>query len=390
MNRILHALALLLTISLNACQDMKKKEEHRAALNDSMVLTLPAAAGFSASVDGKDVSLYSLKNREGMQVLLTNYGATVVSITAKDRSGRWADVALGYDDLAGYQGGRSYFGAIVGRYANRIARGKFSLDGKAYSLFTNNGPNSLHGGKKGFDKVIWDAAETPGSVSFHYLGRNGEEGYPGNLDVTVTYTLSDSNTLAIDYKATTDKATVLNLSNHTYFNLRGQGNGDILGHQLQLFADAFTPVDSTLIPTGEIRKVAGTAFDFTTPHTIGERVNATEQQIVFGKGYDHNFVLMESGKAVDGNLRPVAIVKEPESGRVMAVSSNQPAVQFYCGNFLDGSEKGKGSAYGHRTGFCLETQHYPDGPNQPGFPSTVLKPGQVYSFKTVYAFSVSK
>jgi len=388
MKKTILPLAVSLALTLHSCQTMNKEEEKKDAVKSTTPLALPVFSRFETVVDGQAVKLYELSNKAGMQVLLTNYGATVVSITAPDKNGNWADVALGYDDLAGYQGGKSYFGAIVGRYANRIAKGKFKLEGKEYSLFTNDGQNTLHGGKKGFDKVVWEAKEAPGSISFHYLSKDGEEGYPGNLDVTVTYTLTDSNALAIDYKATTDKATVLNLSNHTYFNLHGQGNGDILGHQLQLFADAFTPVDSVLIPTGKVEKVAGTPFDFTTSHTIGERVNAADQQIVFGKGYDHSFVL--TAKAVVGEQHPVARVTEPESGRVMEVTSDQPAVQFYCGNFLNGSEKGKGSAYQKRTGFCLETQHYPDSPNQPGFPSSVLKPGETFTSKTVYTFSVSK
>ena len=372
----------------SSCQQAAEKkvsltdEEH-----DSTTINLPLPAGFSRQVDGKEVKLYGLENRNGMEVLLTNYGATVISLSAPDRNGKMADILLGYDSLGGYQGGKSYFGAIVGRYANRIAKGKFKLDGKEYSLFTNNGPNSLHGGRKGFDKVVWDAAAEGNTVRFHHLSKDGEEGYPGNLDVTVTYTLSDSNSLTIDYRATTDKATVLNISNHAYFNLGGQGSGDILGHELQLFADAYTPVDSTLIPNGKVVKVAGTPFDFTTPHTIGERVNADDEQIRFGKGYDHNFVLRAKA---DGQMHPVARVVEPQSGRVLEVSSDQPAVQFYCGNFLNGTERGKGSVYGHRTGFCLETQHYPDSPNQPGFPSTVLKPVQTFTSKTVWAFSVVK
>jgi aldose 1-epimerase len=388
MKKMTAAIATAFALTLFACQSSPEKANPETApVKDSVTLVLPATSGFERTVDGQAVKLYSLSNRKGMQVLLTNYGATVVSLTMPDKNGKWADILLGYDSLEGYQSGKSYFGAIVGRYANRIAKGRFKLEGKEYSLFTNNGPNSLHGGKKGFDKVVWEAKEGPGSISFHHLSKDGEEGYPGNLDVTVTYTISDSNTLAIDYKATTDKATVLNISNHAYFNLRGQGNGDILGHQLQLFADAYTPVDSGLIPTGKIPKVAGTPFDFTSPHTIGERVNADDEQIKFGKGYDHNFVL---NAKPDGSLHPVARVTEPESGRVLEVSSDQPAVQFYCGNFLDGSEKGKGSVYHHRTGFCLETQHYPDSPNQPGFPSTVLKPGQTFSSRTVWSFSVGK
>ncbi len=379
---------ILLICGLNACKNPeadKMKNEHVPVTSSPAV---PDPAAFMDTLDGRSIAMYTLKNKDGMEIRLTNYGASIVSILMKDRDGKWADIALGYDSLQGYRKGKSYFGAIVGRYANRVAKGRFSLNGKKYTLSTNNGPNSLHGGKKGFDKVAWEAKESTGSIRFHYLSRDGEEGYPGNLDVEVTYTLSDSNTLAIDYKATTDRSTVLNISNHTYFNLRGQGNGDILGHQLQLFADSFTPVDSTLIPTGEVRKVAGTAFDFTTPHTIGERVGASDEQITFGKGYDHNFVLTD--RTASGSLRAVAKVTEPEFGRMMQIFSTEPAVQFYCGNFLDGSEIGKGSVYEYRTGLCLETQHYPDSPNQPSFPTVVLNPGQTYSSRTVYVFSVVK
>jgi aldose 1-epimerase len=379
---------ILLICGFNACKNPEADKMKNELVSVTPSPSVPDPAAFTDTLDGRSIALYTLKNKDGMEIRLTNYGASIVSILMKDRDGKWADIALGYDSLQGYRKGKSYFGAIVGRYANRIAKGRFSLNGQKYTLSTNNGPNSLHGGKRGFDKVAWEAEESTGSIRFHYFSRDGEEGYPGNLDVEVTYTLSDSNTLAIDYKATTDRSTVLNISNHTYFNLRGQGNGDILGHQLQLFADSFTPVDSTLIPTGEVRKVAGTAFDFTTPHTIGERVGASDEQITFGKGYDHNFVLTD--RTSPGSLRAVAKVTEPESGRMMQIFSTEPAVQFYCGNFLDGSEMGKGSVYEHRTGFCLETQHYPDSPNQPSFPTVVLKPGQTYGSRTVYVFSVVK
>jgi aldose 1-epimerase len=301
-----------------------------------------------------------------------------------DKNGKKDDVVFGYDSLQGYYNGRAYFGCVAGRYANRIANGQFRLDGKTYDLAKNNGPNSLHGGLKGFDKVVWTAKQDDGGLTLTYTSKDGEEGYPGNLTVTVMYSLKNDNSLQIDYSAVTDKATLVNVTNHSYFNLEGQGQGDILDHELQFNADGFTPVDSTLIPTGEIRKVAGTPFDFTSPHKIGERINDTSDlQIKYGLGYDHNFVL--NGET--GKMKLAARVKAPISGRIMEVHTTEPGVQFYSGNFLNGSEKGKGSVYGYRTGFCLETQHFPDSPNQPSFPSAVLKPGEEYRSTTVFKFS---
>jgi aldose 1-epimerase len=347
---------------------------------------------FGATAEGVPVDLYTLTNASGMEVRAITYGGIILSLRVPDRAGKLGDVVLGYDAIDGYLKASPYFGSIIGRYGNRIARGRFTLDGKEYTLAANNGPNALHGGLKGFDKVIWRAEpfekDEGVGVVFSYTSPDGEEGYPGKLEATVTYTLDDANKLTFDYRAVTDKATPVNLTQHSYFNLAGDGKGDILGHELMLKAKSFTPVDSTLIPTGEIRSVAGTPFDFTTPHTIGERIGADDEQIRFGGGYDHNFVL---DRDAGDSLQLAARVYEPTSGRVMEVSTTEPGVQFYSGNFLDGSITGKaGHVYRHRTGFCLETQHYPDSPNKPGFPPTILKPGEEYRSRTVYAFSVRK
>ncbi len=343
---------------------------------------------FGTTADGKTADLYTLKNKNGMQVSITNFGATVVSIMAPDKAGKMADVALGYDDLAGYELNKNYLGVLVGRYGNRIAHGKFSIDGTEYTLAKNNGENSLHGGIKGFNKAMWDATDVSkggeAAVEMKYVSKDGEEGYPGNLSVTVVYTLTNKNELKIDYSATTDKKTVVNLTNHTYFNLAGQGNGDILKQELMINADTFTPVDSGLIPTGELKKVEGTPFDFRKATAIGGRIEANDEQIKLGGGYDHNFVL--NRKPATG-LSLAARVSDPSSGRTMEVWTTEPGVQFYTGNFLDGSFKGKGGiAYQKRTAFCLETQHFPDSPNHPSFPTTLLKPGEKYHTTTVYKF----
>jgi aldose 1-epimerase len=338
--------------------------------------------------DGSPVHLYTLANKTGMTMTVADYGCTIVSLTAPDRDGKLGDVVLGYDRLDDYIKGSPYFGCVVGRYGNRIAKGKFTLDGKEHTLAANNGPNHLHGGLRGFDKVVWDAEgivrDDRVGLRFHYLSPDGEEGYPGNLDVTVHYWLTDANELRIEYSATTDKATPINLTHHSYFNLAGAGSGDILGHELMLSADRFTPVDETLIPTGELHPVAGTPFDFTHATAIGARINDDDEQLKCGGGYDHNFVI----NGWNGELRPAATVYEPKTGRTVEVLTTEPGVQFYCGNFLDGSNIGKGGiAYEHRTGFCLETQHFPDSPNQPGFPSCILRPGDAYTQTTVYRFS---
>ncbi len=343
------------------------------------------SAPFGALPDGTPVEIYTLTNRKGIEARIMTYGATLVSLRLPDRSGRPDDVLLGFDDLAGYLGTHPYFGVVVGRYANRIAKGRFTLGGVTYTLAQNNNGNSLHGGLRGFDKVVWKAEPVPGrgavGVRLTYRSPDMEEGYPGNLAVTVVYTLTDADELKIAYEAVTDKATPVNLTNHAYWNLAGQGRGDILGHILELFADQYTAVDSAanLIPTGEIKDVRGTPLDFTAPHPIGERIAQVEG------GYDHNFVIRKGR----GPLAPAARVVEPSSGRVLEVFTDQPGIQLYTGNFLDGTVKGKGgTAYAKHAGFCLETQHFPDSPNHPNFPSTILEPGKTYATVTVHKFTV--
>jgi aldose 1-epimerase len=339
---------------------------------------------FGRTPSGEAVSLYTLTNGKGMEVAISTYGGVVVSLKVPDRTGTSGDVVLGFDNFEGYLKPPPYFGAIVGRYGNRIAHGKFTLDGVEYTLARNNGENSLHGGIRGFDKRIWTARYGRQTIELTYQSKDGEEGYPGNLSTTVTYTLTDKNELRIDYSATTDKDTVLNLTNHSYFNLAGQGNGDVLGHQVTIFADRFTPVDKTMIPTGELRNVLGTPFDFRQPHAIGERINSGDEQLTLGRGYDHNFALNRTGSG----LELAARVTEPKSGRLLEVLTTEPGVQFYTANFLDGTLTGKGGkVYGPRSAFCLETQHFPDSPNKPAFPSVVLKPGGRYQTTTVYRFS---
>jgi aldose 1-epimerase len=342
-------------------------------------------------VDGKPVSLYRLTNANGLEADISNYGAIVTMLTAPDRSGKLDDIVLGYSSLREYQAGSPYFGAIVGRYGNRIAKGRFTLDGVEYTLAVNNGPNHLHGGLKGFDKVVWNGITGKNAdgvyLKLTYTSKDGEEGYPGTLNATVVYTLTNNNELKIDYEATTDKATPINLTHHGYWNLAGAGSRDILGHELMINADKTTPVDSTLITTGELKPVKGTPLDFTSPHAIGERINADDEQIKFGGGYDHNFVLNKKGK----EMSLAAKVYEPTTGRVMTVTTTEPGIQFYSGNFLDSTNVGKGGkVYKHRYAFCLETQHFPDSPNKQGnanFPSGILRPGEKYEHHTVYAFT---
>jgi aldose 1-epimerase len=346
---------------------------------------------FGKTREGQAVDLYIFTNANGVEVRAMTYGGIIVSLKVPDRSGKLDDVTLGFDSLDGYLAGHPYFGAIIGRYGNRIGKAKFTLDGTEYKLAANNGPNHLHGGLKGFDKVVWQAEpfdkKDSVGVVFSYTSPDGEEGYPGNLRVKVTYTLTDKSELIFDYHATTDKATPVNLTNHTYFSLAGPGRRDILGHDMMLNADNTTPVDSTLIPTGEIKSVAGTPFDFRKPTPIGARIDAEDEQIKYGPGYDHNFALNRKG---DG-LSLAARVVEPTTGRVMEVHTTEPGVQFYTGNFLDGTLAGKGGhVYKWRFGFCLETQHFPDSPNKPSFPSTILRPGKTYTSRTVYTFSIEK
>ncbi len=333
-------------------------------------------------VDNKDVYLFTLKNKNGMTVKITNYGGIVTSIVTPDKNGDFDDVVLGYDNLKGYLKETPYFGAIVGRYANRIAKGKFTIDGKEYSLAINNGPNSLHGGIKGFDKVVWDAKQFESNdgvgIVLSYLSKDGEEGCPGNLEVQVTYTLTNDNELRIDYSATTDKATPVNLTHHSYFNLAGTSGRDILGQKLFIDADSYAVVDETQIPTGELRDITGTPMDFRTPVTVGSRIDKVEG------GYDHNYVLNN-----DGKLSKIAELYDTVSGRVMDVFTTEPGVQFYSGNFLDGSITGKkGIVYRKHFGLCLEAQHYPDSPNHPEFPNTILRPGEKYTQTTIYKFGV--
>jgi aldose 1-epimerase len=344
---------------------------------------------FGKTEDGRSVDLYTLTNKSGMEVAITNFGGIVVALKVPDRNGKLDDVVLGYDNLDGYTSNTAYFGAIIGRYGNRIAHGEFALDGVTYHLPQNDGDNTLHGGKVGFNKRVWTAKDVSGSqgpaLELTYLSKDGEEGFPGNLNVRVVYTLTDKNELRIEYFATTDKPTVVNLTNHSYFNLAGQGNGDILGHEVALHADRFTPVDQALIPTGELRAVKGTPFDFTKPTAIGARINQDDQQLKVGRGYDHNWVLNGGGR---GGLSLAAEAYDPKSGRVLDVLTTEPGIQFYTGNFLDGTIHGKGGkVYNLRYGFCLETQHFPDSPNHPSFPPTLLKPGQEYKSTTVFRFS---
>lgn len=338
---------------------------------------------FGRLPDGAAVDIYTLLNANGIEARVMTYGATLVSLRLPDRKGEFADVHLGFDGLEGYLGAHPYFGVVVGRYANRIAKGRFTLDGVEYRLALNNNGNTLHGGLKGFDKVVWRAEPVRTAngvgVKLAYLSRDMEEGYPGDLDVTVVYTLTDADELRIEYEAVTDKKTPVNLTNHAYWNLKGEGNGDVLGHLIRLEADTYTAVDSpvTLIPTGEVASVAGTPLDFGSPHAIGERIARVEG------GYDHNYVLRGGG----GTLALAARVEEPESGRVLEIRTDQPAIQLYTGNFLDGTVAGKGGkAYRKHSGFCLETQRFPDSPNHPTFPPTILEPGKTFRTSTVHRF----
>lgn len=336
--------------------------------------------------DEKPVDLITLRNAKGAEMQLITYGGIVTSLKVPDKNGKPGDVVLGYDNLDSYLTNNPYFGALIGRYGNRIANGRFSIDGQTYRLAQNNGSNNLHGGPAGFDKVVWSvvrqhATDREASVELSYLSKDGDQGFPGNLKVTALYTLTEDNALRVDYTATTDKPTVVNLTHHSYFNLAG--HGDILNHEVVINADKFTPVDANLIPTGELRPVKGTPFDFTTPHKIGARIDGGDEQLALGGGYDHNWVLNKKA----GELGFVASAYDAGSGRLMEVFSTEPGTQFYTGNFLDGS-RGKNGPYPKRSGFCFEPQHYPDSPNHPAFPSTVLRPGQTFKGTLIYKFSV--
>lgn len=345
-------------------------------------------SGFEKELDGKKVGLYTLKNANGLVAQITNYGGRVVGLWTPDKKGNFNDIVIGYESLQGYLSSNEiYYGTLVGRYGNRIARGKFSLNGEDYTLATNDGENHLHGGIKGFNNVVWDAKQVDTqTLELTYLSPDMEEGYPGNLHVKVEYTLTDENELKVQYRATTDKATPVNLTQHSFFNLNGAGSGNILKEVLQINADYYTPVDEGLIPTGEIAPVEGTPMDFRKPAAVGARINDDFEQLKFGKGYDHNWVLNKS----DSGLNFAAKVVDPVSGRTLEVYTNEPGVQIYTGNFLDGSDSGKGKVFTHRSAICLETQHYPDSPNHPNFPSTILYPGEEYYSVCVYEFGVEE
>lgn len=378
MKKITFLFTALIAFGLFSCSKSSKEQTMTSTISKEVFGQLP---------DGQTADLYTLTNSKGMTVNITNYGGIITKLTAADKKGEWADVVLGFDSLPPYLKGHPFFGALVGRYGNRIAKGKFKLNGKEYKLAINNGPNALHGGLKGFDKQLWKTTEikkdSTVGLQLEYTSKDMEEGYPGNLTVKIIYTLANDNSLTIDYTATTDKETVINLTNHSYFNLSGLKR-DILGHEVTILSDSIVPVDTTLIPTGKLRAVEGTPFDFRKSAIVGTGIDKTDdEQIKSGGGYDHCWVL----KREDKGLMQFAKVKDPESGRVMEVSTTEPAVQFYTGNFLDGSLSGKGATFSKRFGLCLETEHYPDSPNQPQFPSTVLKPGKTYHTTTMYKFS---
>ena len=372
------SLMLMVIISGGCSRNTQKQNVNLPAIDTST---------FHRKVDGKEIRLYTLKNSKGTEVWLTNYGARIVSVITPDSVGNPADIALGYRTFDEYLNDNMYLGCIVGRYANRIARGKFTLDGVTYSLYLNNGQNTLHGGLKGFDKQVWDSHQNGDTVFFSYLSKDGEEGYPGNLMVHVFYVLTDDNHLLLDMQAETDKKTIINLTNHAYFNLNGEGSGDILGHDLTLVADAITPVDSTLIPTGELMPVDNTPFDFRKPYSIGARINESHQQLAYGKGYDHNWVLSKA----PGAFGLAARLHSPVTGRILEIWTTQPGIQFYSGNFMDGTAKGKsGGIYAFRNGLALEPDHFPDSPNQKNFPSVLLNPGEKFHETIEYVFIVGR
>ena len=371
-------------LALAACNNTSNKQASTKTTDTTQQTALSAKTAFEKTIDNKKTDLYVLKNKNGMEAAITNYGGRLVSLLVPDKNGKMTDVVDGFNSVEGYQHSTEpYFGATIGRYGNRIAKGKFKLDGKEYTLFKNNGPNTLHGGKKGYQDVVWDAKQlNDTTLQLTYLSKDMEEGFPGNLNVKVTYALTNDNCLKINYEATTDKPTVVNLTNHAFFNLNGSGSGTILNHQVQINADSYTPVDSTLIPSGKIVAVTGTPFDFKKPTAIGARVNDNNEQLKNGKGYDHNFVLNKHGIN-----SAVAKVKGDKSGIVMEVYTEEPGLQFYSGNFMHSKNTMKaGKKDDYRTAFAMETQHFPDSPNQPQFPTTVLKPGQTYKTQSCYKF----
>ena len=385
---------LFMALLLFSCKEDKKTRSIDEVSKSGVPESLHNldSADFEKEVDGKPTKFHTLTNVNGVEITFTNYGQRLISLYVPDKEGNFEDVVLGPDKLEGFMApGGAFFGAVVGRYGNRIGKGEFELNGTKYTLAKNNGENHLHGGVKGFNAVVWDVDQhSDDSIIFSRTSPDMEEGYPGNLQVTVSYRLTDDNELKIDYQATTDKTTVVNLTHHSFFNLAGEAAGNIGNHLMMINADAFTPVDQGLIPTGEIRKVAGTPFDFRKAKPIGRDIDADDEQIKFGKGYDHNFVLNDKPVNEDG-LTLAARVVEPESGRTMEVYTNEPGVQFYTGNFMDGSYIGKsGKPYVFRGTFCLETQHFPNSPNIPNFPSTVLEPGEIYNSSCTYKFGVSQ
>lgn len=377
---------LITGILLNCKQKTMDKDKIKDGCDHvSENVTLPQAKDFDTIIIGKIVELITIKNKNGITLQITNYGARIVSILTPDKNGNFDDINLGFNTIGEYQTDNMYLGCIAGRYANRIKEGKFTLDGQEYTLAINNDPNSLHGGNVGYDKVVWDMEQEGNSVILTYVSPDMEEGYPGTLIVKKTYTLTDDNELKMDYEATTDKTTIVNLTNHAYFNLKGEGDTTILDHTLQIFADHITPVDATLIPTGELMPVEGTPFDFRKKIEIGARINEENEQLAFGGGYDHNWVITTT----PGEFKINARLAEKTTGRVLEVYSDQPGIQFYCGNFMDGSRTGKsGKLYKFRSGVALETQHFPDSPNKPDFPSTVLRPGEKYTHSAMYKFLV--
>lgn len=376
-------------LALIACNSTTNKDSGKSS-DSSSILNLKSKTAFQKIIDGKNTDLYILRNKNNAEAAFTNYGARIVSLSVPDRSGKLTDVVVGFAGVEAYQQSTEpYFGATIGRYGNRIAGGRFKLDGQEYSIFINNSPNALHGGKKGFQDVVWDVRQVNSqTLEFSYLSKDMEEGFPGNLQVKVIYTLSDDNELIINYEASTDKKTIVNLTNHAFFNLNGEGSGSILNHSLQINAEQYTPVDSTLIPLGEIESVAGSPFDFRKAVKIGDRIEDNNIQLKYGKGYDHNYVL---NPAESGVMKAAAIARADQSGIVMEVFTQEPGLQFYSGNFMQGKNTFKGGTKDEfRTAFCLETQHFPDSPNQQAFPATVLNPGEVYKTSTVYKFSVNK
>jgi aldose 1-epimerase len=373
-----------IALALASCRDSTPQPADTSSFSNPVVTRQP----FGKTREGSDADIFTLKNTNGIEVRITNYGGIITSLKTPDRNGTFADIVLGFDTFDEYLAPHPYFGAVVGRYANRIADGRFKIDGIDYKLALNNGPNHIHGGVKGFDKHVWQAEVLGGSsVRFSRVSPDGEEGYPGNLQVAVAYSLTNYNELIVEYQATTDVPTHVNLTQHSYFNLAGAGNGDITGHELTIDADRFTPVNAARIPTGQLAPVAGTPFDFRQPRPIGARIDQSHPQLAHGGGYDHNYVLNREGDTLEFAARVV----EPVSGRILEVATTEPGVQFYTANFLDGSITGKGGrSYPRRGGFCLETQHFPDTPNKPQFPTTVLRPGTTYSSRTVFKFDVMK